>query len=195
MITDTTSEQFFERKYRDNSDPWSFATSDYEQQRYAAIVAALAGRRYERAFEPGCSIGVLTEAVAKLCDAVEAVEISATAAKLARERCASLPNVSVRCSAVDAAIPASYDLLVFSEIGYYFSREDLRAVMAGCVASLRESGTVLAAHWLGTSRDHILSGDAVHEVIASTRGLILEHSERHEHFRLDRWRKSTEVCQ
>jgi hypothetical protein len=56
MTTNTTTQGFFEAKYRENSDPWAFASNDYEQNRYSEILYALDGRRYRRAFEPGCSI-------------------------------------------------------------------------------------------------------------------------------------------
>lgn len=59
---------------------------------------ALVGRRFVRAFEAGCSIGVLTARLATICNRVEAVE-------RARERCREYPNVRVTRGALPEAIP------------------------------------------------------------------------------------------
>jgi SAM-dependent methyltransferase len=192
-VMNPSSQEFFDAKYQQSPDPWNFAASEYELNRYTSILGALNLRRYQYAFEPGCSIGVLTESLAGFCDQVDAVDISPTAAALARERCVDLSNVTVRCASLDEYIPASLDLLVFSEIGYYFSFSDLRAVLTRCISNLRPGGTLLATHWLGKSPDHILGGNDVHETIAAIPGLILEYSDHRESFRLDRWRKVTEA--
>jgi SAM-dependent methyltransferase len=192
-MTNPSSQSFFDAKYQQSPDPWNFAGSPYEHARYAAILGALNFRQYQSAFEPGSSIGVLTQSLAQFCDHVDAIDISPTAAELARKRCSALSNVTVRCSSLAEYIPASFDLLVFSEIGYYFSFAELRAVLDRCIANLQPGGTLLATHWLGTSPDHILSGNDVHATIAAIPGLVLEHSDHRESFRLDRWRKATEA--
>jgi Nodulation protein S (NodS) len=192
-MTNTTSQIFFEQKYRQSSDPWRFATNPYELDRYATILKSLAHDRYQRCFEPGCSIGVLTVGLSSLCGQVEAIEISPTAAALARERCATLPNVTVHCAGLADYAPAPFDLLVFSEVGYYFSAPVLRAILGRCVGNLTLQGTMLASHWLGSSSDHILGGDAVHQMIASIPGIRLEHSLHYDGFRLDRWKKIGEA--
>ena len=189
--TDTTTAAFFESKYHENPDPWNFAASPYEQNRYDAILHALAGRRYARAFEPGCSIGVLTERLAPICDAVEAVEISPSAAAQAMQRCRHLPHVHVQAGGLTDAIPAGdFDLIVLSEIGYYFHDEHLREISIRLVDRLRTGGTLLAAHWLGFSKDHLLSGDRVHEILGGLDGLYPERSDRHTGFRLDTWSRA-----
>jgi hypothetical protein len=190
MICDTTSKAFFDRKYRESDDPWDFASSAYEQDRYARIVAALRHRRYGKAFEPGCSIGVLTSHLASLCESVEAMDISPTAVMRAAARCTSLRNVTVRCGKLPECVPeADLDLVVFSEIGYYFSERELSDVVALVTERMASSGVLLAAHWLGVSRDHSLSGDQVHAVLSAATGLEHEYEERRPGFRIDRWRK------
>ena len=188
MTANPSSASFFERMYREQADPWEFASSQYEQGRYQAICIALEHRRYHRAFEPGCSIGVLTARLAAICDTVEACDLSATAVRQARERCQSMSNVAITCGGVPAAIPnGHFDLIVLSEIGYYFDEMGLLAVMHALLAHLSTGGTLLAAHWLGSSKDHALSGDSVHERIRSIDGLAHEYAERQAGFRLDRW--------
>jgi len=190
MKIDTTSEQFFEDKYRESQDPWSFATSPYERSRYQAIFQALQHRRYQSAFEPGCSIGILTRQLASLCDHVTAMDISPTAVQRAREHCRELSNVTIMCGALPNDIPSEdFDLILFSEIGYYFQDSQLFDLANMLLQRLREDGIILAAHWLGTSEDHILGSDRVHEILETVPCLKLEHSERHAAFRLDRWVK------
>ncbi len=192
----TSSPAFFEAKYRAKADPWNFVGDAYEQRRYRAIVGALAHRRYGRAFEPGCSIGVLTEHLATLCDRVEAIDFSSTAAAQAAERCAHLAHVRVRCMALGEDSPVlgqqigdetdPFDLLVLSEIGYYFEPEVWERLSAALVEGMTPGGTVLAAHWLGQSADHCMGGDRVHEILLTHPMLTLEHTERTPELRLDR---------
>jgi SAM-dependent methyltransferase len=190
MSPDTTSQTFFEEMYRHNGDPWNFASSSYELSRYDAIARAVCKRRYRHAFEPGCSVGVLTERLATLCERVDAIDISPTAVAVARERCSRFAHVHLQCKSLDE--PNSIDdvdLLVLSEIGYYFEPDRWRALAERLVDSVMPSGTILAAHWLGQSKDHLQDGDNVHDVLRSISCISLEHSERNEGFRLDRWRK------
>ena len=187
-IVDASSAAFFEAKYRQQADPWEFASSPYELRRYDAIIAALAARRYVRAFEPGCSVGVLTERLAGICDAVDAIDFSETAVEHARERCATLLNVVVVCASIAQCGPfKGCDLIVLSEVGYYFGPQEWREKVEDMLSSLKSGATVLATHWLGTSADHRISGDQVHEILHANSLLCLQHSERNEAFRLDRW--------
>jgi protein-L-isoaspartate O-methyltransferase len=188
MTISSTSQRFFEQKYQAESDPWQFATSDYERGRYAAILRALQPRRYRHAFEPGCSIGVLTHQLASICDKVDAMDISPTAVKKARLRCGTSPNVSLVCGSLPQDLPEGpFDLIVFSEIGYYFDGSTLRVLLDEIVFRLESGGILLAVHWLGHSSDHILGGDHVHEILSDVGLLKHDYSERQECFRLDRW--------
>ena len=190
---DTTSASFFEAKYQAEPDPWKFETNPYELGRYRTILAALGDRHYRRAFEPGCSVGVLTEQRAARCDAVEACDLSPTAVETARKRCLALPHVSLSVGPLTAATAGErmaaggFDLVVMSEIGYYFPLRELRPLLDELINPLPAGGTFLASHWLGSSGDHILSGDQVHETLMAHPRLQHEHGERHEGFRLDRW--------
>ena len=182
-----SSPAFFEAKYQKKADPWGFSSKPSELYRYDRIVSALAHRRYRSAFEPGCSVGVLTERLATLCDHVHALDFSATAAAQARERCACLPNVMVECASIPDVLPsAATDLLVLSEIGYYLPLAEWTALAHALIEPLRPGTTVLAAHWLGYSEDHALSGDEVHAALLALPLLTLDESQRHPAFRLDR---------
>jgi hypothetical protein len=191
MNHSTTSRAFFEEKYKRDEDPWKFASSSYELGRYDAIIQALAFRRYRRSFEPACSIGVLTEQLVAICDRVDAIDISLTAVEQAVQRCKLFPHVLIKQGALPGDAPAGpFDLIVFSEVGYYFKKPQLRELIDQLMGSLESEGIFLAAHWIGTSPDHILDGNEVHEIVSSTKGLIHDHAERHPGFRLERW-----ICQ
>lgn len=183
-----TDSGFFESQYRKNADPWDFAGSDYEQGRFESIVQALSLRRYARTMEPGCSIGTLTERLAGLADHVDAFDFSATAVQAATQRCSALPNVNVRQDALkDTTTVAGYDLVVLSEVGYYFQPLTWQGMVSRFAHQLEPGATLLASHWLGESRDHHQSGDGVHDILRAEPLLHLEHEERHPGYRLDRF--------
>ena len=186
----STSAAFFDEKYQRDADPWNFKKSEYEQGRDSVLVSELGGRIYSRAFEPGCSIGVLTALLAPHCKSLEAIDISARAVQLTRQRCRQLRHVRASCGSLRTGIPGGmFDLIVFSEIGYHFTEEELGGLAESLVRQLEKRGTFLAVHWLGTSRDHLLSGDRVHEILRAIGGLHLNHEARYEAFRMDRWER------
>jgi hypothetical protein len=181
-----SSAAFFEAKYQKKPDPWDFSSDTYELGRYDAIISAISHRRYRRAFEPGCSIGVLTERLAAYCDAVDAIDFSPTASAQAQARCAHLPHVEVRCAALADGMPAKeFDLLVLSEIGYYFTPQVWQRISYTLIDSIPQGATVLAAHWLGYSKDHCIAGDEVHEILLAHPDIKAGFAERNQHMRLD----------
>ncbi len=178
----------FEALYRRTADPWNFGASPYERDRYARTLAALSRERYGAAFEPGCSVGVLTAQLALRCDALLATDVAPTAVAQARRRCAGLSNVELRCEALDEHLPPRrFDLVVFSEIGYYFGPERLLRLIRALPSRLGPGGEFVAVHWLGHSPDHALHGDDVHALLLANLELRHRHAERRAGFRLDTW--------
>ena len=74
--------------------------------KYAATVEALGDRRFGRALEVGCSIGVLTELLAARCDALLAVDVSVRAVERARARLTGAPHVRVERRTLPEELPA-----------------------------------------------------------------------------------------
>jgi protein-L-isoaspartate O-methyltransferase len=180
----------FEQRYRIDPDPWRFATSAYERERYAITIESLTQDRYENALEPGCSIGELTALLAPLCGRLLATDVSPTAVETARRRCAGYDNVRVECGDLrTVAFDKPLDLIVLSELAYYFEAQQLEVISNQLAAALGIGGTLLAVHWLGESVDHVLSGDEAHTILL--RSLPLRHlvAQRHPGFRLDLWRR------
>ena len=64
-MTARLSTRYFDRMYSESPDPWQLGGRWYEQRKYAITLALLPYARYRHAFEPGCSIGVLTERLAR----------------------------------------------------------------------------------------------------------------------------------
>jgi trans-aconitate methyltransferase len=178
----------FELRYQTARDPWNFATSPYERGRYGEILRGLSKARYRSAFEPGCSVGELTVQLASRCDRIFATDVAPTAVGRARRRCARCSNVAIACADLVDGIPAGpFDLIIFSEIGYYFEREELAGIARRLCPTIEPGGEFVAVHWLGHSKDHALHGDAVHRVLE--RSLDLERIDGHRMpgFRIDRW--------
>ena len=178
---------FFEDMYKSKSDPWDFENSEYERNRYRSILDALEDTLWKSALEPGCSVGVLTEGLAPLCERLLALDFSQTAARTARDRCLRFPKVQVECIGLgDLNSFSEFDLIVLSEIGYYFTESGWFDLTKRMVNDLQPGSTILVAHWTGHSDDHQISGDRVHEILMSHPNMKVTRSERHEGFRLER---------
>jgi predicted TPR repeat methyltransferase len=178
----------FERLYEESPDPWHYDTSPYERGKYAATLAALDGRRFARALEVGCSIGVFTEQLAPRCESLVAFDYSTRAVALARERVAGLENVTVVLGSFpEHASSGPWELVVCSEVLYYLDRRTLDLAIDWLRARLDEGATVLAVDWRGPARTEPLGGDEVHELL--TERLARRHalSGRHPRFRIDRF--------
>lgn len=81
---------YFEQLYQDHADPWDYRQAA-EQAKYHLTLAA-ARRRHphpSRVLEVGCSLGYLTQLLAGYAPDVCAFDISETAVRLTRERCAA----------------------------------------------------------------------------------------------------------
>ncbi len=163
MSAEPWSPEAFEARYRADLDPWNFATSPYEQTRYDALLKALAQDAYARAYEPGCSIGALTVRLAPRCDELFSVDVSPSAVARARARCAGLSQAHVSVGSVRDEPPPDLDLVVFSEIGYYFTVVELDEIIGRVAGCIRSGGALVACHWLGSSDDHQLHGSVVHQ--------------------------------
>jgi SAM-dependent methyltransferase len=174
-VTTRLTDAYFDRMYAVAEDPWELSTRWYEQRKYAITMALLPRRRYRHAFEPGCSIGVLTGLLAQRCDRVTAVDVADAAVRGAdvRLRDAGFHGKATvsRASLDDAWPPGPFDLLVLSEVAYYLEADTLAAVLRRECPGLLPGATVVAAHWRHAVADYPLTGDEAHAIIADTSGL------------------------
>jgi cyclopropane fatty-acyl-phospholipid synthase-like methyltransferase len=181
----------FETLYRRQTDPWGFATRQYERDRYRTILDALLRPCYANAYEPGCSIGELTVQLAPRCSHLTALDIAPSAVERARRRCAQQPHVEIHCEdVITHPRPGPFDLIILSELGYYFEPEELGSLALVLSDALDPGGELVAAHWLGRSEDHVLHGDAVHATLYSHLPLRWIKGARYGGFRIDSWRRA-----
>ncbi len=155
----TLDADYFDGMYADGDDPWGFENRWYEERKRALTLAMLPDRVYRSGVEMGCSIGVLTRALASRCERLIATDVSRTAVEAARTRCADLAHVEVRLTAVWPE--EECDLAVVSEVLYYFSADD--AVVRA--AQVARTPTVLGVHWRHPVEDYPLGGDQAHAVL------------------------------
>ena len=184
MTPDYTDPGYFEALYAKDPDPWQFATSDYERDKYAATLGALPERRFAQAFEIGCSIGVLTRQLAERCDHLLAVDVSDLALDQARERCpgVSFANMDLRTEWPEGA----FDLILFSEVLYYLGLDGIDRVAQHTARSLAPGGVVVLVNWAGVT-DGACTGDEAAELFIKASASRLSSSvlTRAERYRLD----------
>lgn len=155
----------FDALYRRSTDPWNSVDSSYEAAKRTATLAALGKERYGKALEIGCSIGTLTRALAARCSALTAVDASTVAVSLAQDRLADLPNVAVHQSVLPgdwSDPPASLDLVVLSEVGYFLTADELQDVLEKAFLSLKPAGELLMCHWVHPVNGWPMDGRQVH---------------------------------
>ncbi|MDF3313495.1 class I SAM-dependent methyltransferase [Rhodococcus sp. T2V] len=180
---------YFDAMYAASPDPWGFGDRWYEQRKYALTLAALPRPRYRRAFEPGCSIGILTAALAHRCDEVVATDVATRALDLARARLDAdgvLGRVELhQASLLDPWPPGRFDLIVLSEVLYYLDDDGLATTIARAVAALEAEGTLIGVHWRHPVPEYPQSGGAVQDAIATGTGLVPVAAYCDADFRLD----------
>ena len=183
---------YFDGLYADKPDPWDFASSAYEAAKYDATIAALGDERAARALEVGCSIGILTGRLAPLCDRLVATEVARVALEQAEGRCADLHNIEFRLvKGADEGFDGAYDLIVLSEVVYYWDDADLDRVAEGVRRALAPGGRILLVHYT-LETDYPKSGDEAVAALRDRLGDVVseELTRRAEAYRLDLWRRS-----
>jgi trans-aconitate methyltransferase len=174
-VTARVPDNYFDRMYAESADPWQLQNRWYERRKFAICMAMLPYPRYRHAFEPGCSVGVLTEQLAGRCDHVTCADVATAALDSAHRRLLAVgcrDRVTLQHRSLDDPWPAGhFDLLVLSEVAYYLSPDVLRAVLDREVPQLAPGATVLAAHWRHRVADYPMTGDHANDVIGATAGL------------------------
>ncbi|MDQ2857399.1 MAG: nodulation S family protein [Candidatus Eremiobacteraeota bacterium] len=185
MPSRSLDEAYFDRLYATADDPWNFATSPYERDKYVATLAALGAKRFTRAFEIGCSIGVLTAMLAPRCDGLLSIDISERAIALARERCGEQANLRIEKMTFPGEFPAgNFDLVVLSEVGYYWSDGDL-SLAKDRIAKLGAGGLLQLVHFLPKVEEYVRDGDAVHAAFIDDPRFTAVGAARREKYRID----------
>ena len=157
---------YFDALYAENRDPWRLGTRWYEERKRAITVAALPLANYRSGLEIGCSTGELTAQLAPRCESMLAIDISAAAVESASRRTRELGNVHVEWADATARFPdGQFDLVVLSEVAYYWDRPTLRSTIAELKQHLHDDATLVVCHWRHPVADYPLRGDDVNELI------------------------------
>jgi predicted TPR repeat methyltransferase len=173
---------YFDQLYARLPDPWEFETSDYERAKYEQTLATLSRPVYPSAFEVGCSIGVLTKRLAMRCERLLSVDIAEAALAKARARCATLTHVQFQKMAVPSQWPDArgFDLILLSEVIYYFNWADLMRLTERVAGSLNPKGECILVHWTEKT-DYPLQGDEACQLFIDALGSAIPVV-RHERF-------------
>ena len=186
----------FERRYLADPDPWGYESSAYERTKYRHTLAVLPEGPVGEALELGCSNGAFTALLAPRCESLLAIDFSAAAVRLARSRTAEQPNVVVEERDLRAGLPAgSFDLVICSELLYYWTREQVAAFCVAVARALRPGGSLIAVHWRGVDPLAPLDGEGVHRLLGEHLAgrLVRTYSERQPGYLLDRWERASLV--
>jgi len=178
----SVSDDYFTGLYLAKDDPWDLATKWHDQRKYAITVASLPRRHYRRAYEPGCSIGLLTAMLAPRCAEILAVDSIPAAVEQAAAAVRDFPHVRVERARVPDDLPdGTFDLMVVGDLLYYLSAEDLDALVAGLVDRLEPGGDLVAVHFRDRENDGGYDGFDAHAPLVDHPDL--ERLVRHE----DEW--------
>lgn len=176
----STPEEHFADLYARRPDPWGFETRWYEERKRAVLLASLPRPQYARAVELGSATGVLTAQLAERCDELVAVDFAEAALETARGRLGERENVELVRATLPAEWPAgTFDLIVMSEVGYFWDAPDLERAIAQAIASLRPDGHLVACHWRHPVDTNPVSGDGVHIALRTQQDLavVVRHEE------------------
>lgn len=162
----SVDDRYFDGLFSANDDPWAFRERWYEQRKRAITLAALPRARYRTIFEPGCANGELSAELAERCDRLLCCDTASAAVNLARTRLSLFDHAEVRQSRLPGDWPEEkFDLIVFSEIGYYLDAQDLTEVIRRISQSLTADGQLLACHWRPPIDQCPLNARKVHDLI------------------------------
>jgi trans-aconitate methyltransferase len=164
--------EHFDTLYASDSDPWGYKSIWYERRRFALIAAMLNKQSYQRAFEPGCSNGTLTEVLSARCLKLLAFDGSEKAVLIAKKSTKSFPNVTIRKGEVPEDWPnGTFDLIVLSDFLYYLNPQDIAEVAEKSMSCVENGGTILAGHWKGSAHDFLTAGgNSVHAILREVFG-------------------------
>jgi SAM-dependent methyltransferase len=201
----------FDALHRRSDDPWQVRSRWYERRKRAVLLAMLPRARYGLVFEPGCSVGGNTRALALRCDRLVACDSSLAALERARTALADDIAAAPGADAAPAracielqpwALPhrwpeAPIDLMVVAELAYYLPPADYREFLARAPDRLAPGGQLAMCHWRGAVPDAAGGGgDAVHALALDAfgrAGLARVAHYGDADFRVDVWQRGGEA--
>jgi LmbE family N-acetylglucosaminyl deacetylase len=160
-LASTVPTEHFDALYARSDDPWGYVERPYERNRFAETLRALPKPRYSNACEIGCSIGVLTGQLAARCDTILGVDCSEAALETARRHLSGISNSIVARMRVPDELPdGQFDLLVLSEVLYFFSVADLAKIRDWTFQHLTVGGDCILVNYLGDTESPFSGNEA-----------------------------------
>lgn len=185
------------------ADPWSY-TNTYEQRKYEQTLSLLADLQVGRALELACAEGHFTAQLAPLVGTLVATDISSIAIERAAARCADHSNIEFSLlDLTNDSLPSDLDLIVCSEVLYYYERSAVETLAVRMRDALRPGGVIVSAHAnllthephrTGFDWGHAVTGKVVRDVFAATPGLVLERELGCDLYRIMRFRRADDVA-
>lgn len=176
----TTPLARFETLYDADPDPWRTAGDPYERRKRAVTLAALPKEHYGQCLDAGAGSGELTVELASRCDRVLAIDAVPAAVARCRDVTTGLDHVSVEVCRLPSEWPdGRWDLLVFSELLYYFDHHDLDATLDRAEATAPPGSHLLAVDWRPITPDAPRDADDAHGQMLDRPGwrVLVEHIE------------------
>lgn len=190
-MSGATPSEYFDAIYAQD-DPFGYRERWYEARKRALLLASLPAQHFGRVWEIGCSNGELTADLAARCDSLIATDLSARAVALAAERTRQHAHVDVRQAQHPGTWPDGlFDLIVFSEVGYYLDADTLLTMARKLKSSLRGDGVLVACHWLAPFAQAPQSGRDVHRLLRRELGMQRVFGYGDADVRLDGWALNT----
>jgi SAM-dependent methyltransferase len=179
-------ESYFAEMYERSNDPWHLAERWYESRKYALTLAALPARRYKRAFEPGCSAGVLSALLAERCDALVSWDRRPEAVATAAARLRGFEAADASVGLVPEQWPdGTFDLIVLSELLYYLDADGRARLLKRVLGSLMTHGHLVAVHWRHHVPEYSAEAEEVHGELRARPELVTLVTHEEEDFLLD----------
>ncbi len=146
--------RYFNLRFR-RPDPWNYAESRYEQEKYRLKLAILprkpaGGPAYRRALDLGCAEGLFTRRLLEEGVAGEVVGVDFAERALARARAhCSHPHAEFYCLDIGESLPdGEFDLVFCSEVLYYLGYRRIKALAARLAEKVVPGGhVVLVSAW------------------------------------------------
>jgi len=183
----------FEALYAADEDPWAVRAAWYERRKRTVLLACLGRERYRSAFEPGCGNGEMSAALAARCERLLACDGAAAAVAAARRRldAAGIDTVRIEQRSLPAQLPQGerFDLVVISELAYYFEAAVLEDMLARACAMLEEGGELVLCHYLHDFGDRVTRTAQAHALAGSMPGMARVVHHLDQDFLLEIWRR------
>ncbi len=167
-----TTQAYFKKLYDFEADPFHNWDNSYEVTKRQKALSLLSRPYYDSIFEPACGNGSFTKDLAEITRYILASDWSYSALTQAMKHCQGQSQIEFLLADFPSDLPPHrFDLIVLSEVLYYFSVEQQKEVYHALRKIAKEDAEILLVHWRGKSQDYPSHGDEVH-LLARSSGLF-----------------------